>query len=90
MVTKTDKRDRAEQFRQRLSDAMHAKTMSQSGLARAIGVDRSTISQLLSGDSARLPGGLLDGATDVGLRSATPSVIELTLHDSWFKAADPL
>lgn len=55
MVTKTDKRDRAGQFRQRLAEAMQARAESQSGLARAIGVDRSTISQLLVSDGARLP-----------------------------------
>ncbi|MCB2127811.1 MAG: helix-turn-helix transcriptional regulator [Rhodobacteraceae bacterium] len=50
-----DKRDRASQFRQRLAGAMQEKSMSQSGLARAIGVDRSTISQLLGDAGARLP-----------------------------------
>ncbi len=50
-----DKRARAAQFRARLAQAMKAAGQSQSGLARAIGVDRSTISQLLKGDGARLP-----------------------------------
>ena len=50
-----DKRDRAGQFRDRLARAMAEKAMTQSGLARAAGVDRSTISQLLSGTGARLP-----------------------------------
>lgn len=50
-----DKRDRALLFRTRLSEAMTAGAATQSGLARAIGVDRSTVSQLLSGDGARLP-----------------------------------
>ncbi len=52
---KTDKRDRAGLFRSRLEQAMQMRGASQSGLARAIGVDRSTISQLLGGDGARLP-----------------------------------
>lgn len=34
---------------------MAARQETQSGLARAVGVDRSTISQLLSGDTVRLP-----------------------------------
>lgn len=55
MGHKIDKRDRASQFRQRLLQAMTAKTVSQSALARNIGVDRSTISQLLTGTGARLP-----------------------------------
>lgn len=50
-----DKRDRADLFRNRLAQAMADKSMSQSGLARDIKVDRSTISQLLTGKGARLP-----------------------------------
>lgn len=50
-----DKRDRAAQFRQRLSRAMEDRNVSQSGLARSIGVDRSTVSQLLTDQGARLP-----------------------------------
>lgn len=50
-----DKRARALLFRQRLSDAMASRHETQSGLARAVGVDRSTVSQLLSGDTVRLP-----------------------------------
>ncbi len=54
-MTKTDKRDRAAVFRDRLAHAMGENSVSQSALARAINVDRSTISQLLSGKGARLP-----------------------------------
>jgi transcriptional regulator with XRE-family HTH domain len=55
MLHKIDKRDRAAYFRDRLAKAMSARNQSQSALARAVGVDRSTISQLLTGDGARLP-----------------------------------
>lgn len=55
MSEKIDKRQRATQFRQRLNAAMAQKGLSQSALARQIGVDRSTVSQLLSGAGARLP-----------------------------------
>lgn len=55
MFEKVDKRDLATLFRTRLRDAMGAQNATQSGLARQIGVDRSTVSQLLSGDGARLP-----------------------------------
>jgi transcriptional regulator with XRE-family HTH domain len=54
-VSKTDKRNRATLFRTRLTEALRRQGTSQSALARAIGVDRSTISQLLSGSGARLP-----------------------------------
>ena len=49
-----DKRDRAILFRTRLAEAMADRSISQSALARATGVDRSTISQLLVSDK-RLP-----------------------------------
>lgn len=50
-----DKRQRAAIFRQRLSRALEVAQSNRSALAREIGVDRSTISQLLGGDDARLP-----------------------------------
>lgn len=49
-----DKRDRAILFRTRMAEAMADRGLSQSALARATGVDRSTISQLLVSDK-RLP-----------------------------------
>lgn len=62
MPDKIDKRVRATQFRTRLHRAMRDGAFTQSGLARQIGVDRSTISQLLSGDGARLPNAHVVGA----------------------------
>ncbi|GAB4385951.1 helix-turn-helix domain-containing protein [Albidovulum sp.] len=50
-----DKRARAALFRDRLAQAMAERQVTQSGLARAVGVDRSTISQLLGDAGARLP-----------------------------------
>jgi len=55
MMIPKDKRDRAALFRDRLSSAMAERGFSQSALARRIGVDRSTVSQLLAEGSARLP-----------------------------------
>ena len=55
MVAPTDRRGRAQQFRQRLAQAMADSDMSQSALARAVGVDRSTVSQLLAQGGVRLP-----------------------------------
>ncbi len=54
MPNKVDKRDRAQTFRQRLAEAMARRGQTQSSLARATGVDRSTISALL-GAEIRLP-----------------------------------
>jgi len=50
-----DKRERSAIFRQRLNDAMGRAGLNKSSLSQAIGVDRSTISQLLSDNHARLP-----------------------------------
>ena len=55
MPYKLDKRDRARLFRSRLTEALLQSQMSKSALSRAIGVDRSTISQLLKTDDTRLP-----------------------------------
>ena len=59
MVQKPDKRARARLFRDRLTQALAASPLNQSSLARATGVDRSTLSQILSDDGARMPGGQL-------------------------------
>ncbi|MCG6904033.1 MAG: helix-turn-helix domain-containing protein [Rhodobacter sp.] len=69
MMTRIDKRDRADLFRNRLMLAMQERAVSQSALARAIRADRSTISQLLSGDGARLPNAHLVGecASELGV-----------------------
>lgn len=50
-----DKRDRAELFRTRLTAQMGTTGMNRSALARACGVDRSTIAQLLSKGAVRMP-----------------------------------
>lgn len=50
-----DKRNRALLFRSRLAEALDARGETQSGLARKVGVDRSTVSQLLNIETTRLP-----------------------------------
>lgn len=52
-----DKRDRAETFKSRLNDALSRAGWSQSRLAEAAGLDRSTVSQLVGADQPRLPSG---------------------------------
>ncbi len=69
MVKKIDKRERAAVFRQRLAEAMAQAELSRSALARETGVDRSTISQLLSEGETRLPNAQLvaDSASALGV-----------------------
>ena len=55
MLRKLDKLSRAALFRDRLAAAMARSGISQAALARAIGVDRSTVSQLLDPHGTRLP-----------------------------------
>ena len=50
-----DRRELVRMFRARLNEAMGRAGLNQSTLASAIGVDRSTLSQLLSSDGERLP-----------------------------------
>lgn len=57
-----DKRDLAAGLRDRLSQIMADGGETQSGLARAIGVDRSTVSQLLTDAGGRMPGAHLVAA----------------------------
>lgn len=62
MLDLIDKRERAALMRARLLEAMTRTGSNQTALARAIGVDRSTISQLLKDQGARLPNAHLVGA----------------------------
>ena len=57
-----DKRTRARLFRDRLTQAMGDAGTTQSALARTTGIDRSTVSQLLKDDGARLPNAQVVGA----------------------------
>lgn len=68
-MTNLSKPDRATILRDRLKQAMDRRGSNQSALARAAGVDRSTISQLLTGTSARLPNAHVVGecATALGV-----------------------
>ncbi|TKT80038.1 helix-turn-helix transcriptional regulator [Aquamicrobium sp. LC103] len=50
-----DKRDLSEIFKRRLATLIDRSGTSQSAFATAVGIDRSALSQLLSGQSTRLP-----------------------------------
>ena len=78
MSQRIDKRVRATLFRTRLMEAMRLRDSNQSVLARAIGVDRSTISQLLKGPSARLPNAQVVGACAATLGVSADWLLGLT------------
>ncbi|WP_405107039.1 helix-turn-helix domain-containing protein [Phaeobacter sp. BS52] len=86
MIDIMDKRLRAEQFRTRLNRALNDSGLSQSALARAIGVDRSTISQLLTDAGARLPNAHVVGACAAALGVSADWL--LSLSDRPENAAD--
>jgi len=69
MDRKIDKRDRSSLFRSRLEQALDLRGLSRSALARAAGVDRSTVTQLLAESGDRLPNGQLvaECATALGV-----------------------
>ncbi|MDO6798355.1 helix-turn-helix domain-containing protein [Shimia thalassica] len=73
-----DKRLRALRFRQRLEAAMQDKAITQSALARQIGVDRSTISQLLKDQGARLPNAQVVGECAAALGVSADWLLSLT------------
>ena len=77
-MTKLNKRDRALQFRERLKSAVARRQVTQSGLARDIGVDRSTISQLLNGDGARLPNAHVVGECAAALNVSADWLLSLS------------
>lgn len=55
MLDLFDKRERSGVFRSRLAEGMRRAEVSRSELARRTGADRSTVAQILSDDTARLP-----------------------------------
>ena len=73
-----DKRNRSTLFQTRLAAALRDKSMSQSALARAVGVDRSTVSQLLKQRSARLPNAQVVAECAAALRVSTDWLLGLS------------
>lgn len=57
MLEHIDKRTRSNVFRDRLTAAMAEAGTSRAALARAVGIDRSTVTQMLSTEDVRVPGG---------------------------------
>jgi transcriptional regulator with XRE-family HTH domain len=83
-----DKRHRADLFRQRLAEALGKSGLTRSGLAELIGVDRSTISQLLAAPEPRLPNGQVVGELAAGLNVSADWLLGITTRPD--TAADVL
>jgi len=78
MIKKIDKRLRATLFRARLAEAMRLRQSNQSALARSIGVDRSTVSQLLKEETGRLPNAQVVGECASALGVSADWLLGLT------------
>jgi len=78
MRTILNKPDRATLFRERLTTAMAETGLSRAALARATGVDRSTITQLLARDDTRMPGAHLVAACAEALEVSTDWLLGLS------------
>jgi len=78
MRTMLNKLDRAALFRDRLAWAMTQTGTSRAALARATGVDRSTVTQLLADRDARMPGGHLVAAAAAALSVSTDWLLGLS------------
>jgi len=83
-----DKRQRADLFRVRLAEALGKAGLTRSGLADRIGVDRSTVSQLLGAAEPRLPNGHVVGEMAATLNVSADWLLGLTTRPD--TAADVL
>ncbi len=78
MMEILDKQNRARAFRDRLGRALVEAGMTQTALARAVGVDRSTLSQALSDDGPRLPGAQVVAACATVLGVSTDWLLSIS------------
>jgi transcriptional regulator with XRE-family HTH domain len=72
------RRDLLQVFRERLGEAMTRAGLTQSGLARRIGIDRSTLAQFLASSNKRLPRADTLGALAGGLEVSVDWLLGLT------------
>ena len=75
-----DKRERAEIFKQRLTDAVGRAGWSQTRLAQSAGLDRSTVSQLLLAEEPRLPSGQALAEIAAALQVSSDWLLGLSNH----------
>ncbi len=73
-----DKRAVAATFRERLSAALVTSGLSRAGFARAVGVDRSSVTQMLAEGELRMPGGHVIAAAAQALDVSADWLLGLT------------
>ncbi|WP_224815546.1 helix-turn-helix domain-containing protein [Hasllibacter sp. MH4015] len=78
MLDLIDKRERADLFRDRLMAALTASGLSRAALARAVQVDRSTVTQMLADGDSRVPGGHVVAACAQALDVSADWLLGLT------------
>ena len=78
MQINSDRSSRAGLFRERVIAALSTSGLSRAGLARAVNVDRSTITQMLAEDDARVPGGHVVAACAMALDVSADWLLGLT------------
>lgn len=78
MLAISDKRRVAATFRERLATALLASGLSRAALARAVGVDRSSITQMLDPEETRMPGGHVVAACAQALDVSADWLLGLT------------
>lgn len=78
MLEKSDKRSVAATFRDRLAAGLAISGQSRAGLARAIGVDRSSVTQMLAPGETRMPGGHVVAACAQALDVSADWLLGLT------------
>ena len=78
MQNLSDKRRVAATFRDRLSAALMTSGMSRAALARAVGVDRSSVTQMLAEGDTRMPGGHVVAACAQALDVSADWLLGLT------------
>lgn len=78
MMRIIDKRERTALFRDRLAAALSAAPLSRAGLARTVGVDRSTVTQMLAEGEVRMPGGHIVAACAQALGVSADWLLGLT------------
>lgn len=77
-TTRSTRSERARLFRQRLNHAMQAQWLNRSSLAERAGVDRSTVSLLLSEQQVRLPSGHVVAELAAALKVTADWLLGLT------------